>query len=630
MSTDNTTEAVLKAAFAMYETPGSPSSAGPQKDLVTAKLEDLIEGRALRYPLYNASGALLLAEGTTLTNDFKRMSEARNIHTVLLHRDDLSRLTFQGSEEQSSQNTQLDDALVERLDKIVDSGIMFVVNSESALLSQITHHGCKSYQREKFLERIDRNKETSIFVDNLMRNALRGKKINSNEVMRLAANYLDDITSDIDSTLAAKLDAIKQSEISDHCVGMTILGMAVGVEMGMDAQNVRTIAMAGLIHDWGMASVPQEIRDAPRHLTESEFYEIMKHPMYTQRMLERMCGVSMPVPLICYQVHERPNGGGYPQGRLSDRIHPMAKILAVTDAYNALISPRPFRPPLTPYAAMECILRQTAAGDFDAHVVRALLMVQSLFPIGSYVALSDGSVARVLRRNGNKFSQPIIKIVQDNEGKNVPDDAETAVIDLSASDLKIIKSIPNPGTNAIQLSQEILQWRSWGKSNAASDMESSSGILQNIAETASSGKIQASAQSLISLEQYSPELKWLASQAINLLEGANKMTNVQYGVNRQYPRTVLKSVVTLRPVDGVNPFSNLQSGISFQVLTFDVSQGGVSFIYPEKLSLDNLLVGLHVSEGKKAWFFGKIARCREIGDTNFWLHSVAFQQRVTA
>jgi HD-GYP domain-containing protein (c-di-GMP phosphodiesterase class II) len=626
MTTESATQAILRAAasFSSSETPDNGISNADK--LVTAELEDLVVGRTIRHPIYNANGLLLLAEGGTLTTEFKRQLESRNVHTVRLHKDDLSRLTFSGSDEETTQNTILDEGLVKSLDKIVDSGIMFVVNSESALLNQITHHGCKSYHRENFLARIDRNKETSIFVDNLMRNALRGKKINSSEVTRLAASYLDDITNDMDSTLASKLDTIKQSQISDHCVGMAVLGMAMGVEMGMDAQNVRTISIAGLIHDWGMASVPQQILDSPRCLTEIEFYEIMKHPMYTLRMLDRMCGVTMPVPLICYQVHERPNGKGYPQGRPTERIHPMAKILAVADAYNALISPRPFRPPLTPYAAMECILRQTATGDFDPYVVRALLMVQSLFPLGSYVILSDGSVAKVLRRNGDKFTQPIVKIVQDSEGNDVPDDAETAVVDISTSGLEIVKSLPKPGSNAIQLSPEVLYWRRDGGATGASDMGSSN-FLQVLADT--SGKPQSAPIEVISLEHYSEKQKRLATRAFDVLERSRKMTDIQYASMRKYPRTVVKKIVTLQPIDETNPFSNLESGIKFQAMTYDVSQGGVSFIYPDRLPMESILVGLPAPEDKMAWFFGKIVRNREIGDTGFWLYSVAFQQRAT-
>jgi HD-GYP domain-containing protein (c-di-GMP phosphodiesterase class II) len=610
------------------DTGASSIGAPPSADLVTARVDDLVVGRALRYPLYDEGGLLLLAEGMVFTQNFKRILDGRNVHTVQMHKEDFSRLTFSNEREQPAQNKHLDEAIVKNLEKIVDSGILFVVNSETALLSQITHHGCKSYHRDKFLERIDRNKETSVFVDNLMRNALHGKKINSGEVTRLAASYLDDITSDIDSTLASKLDAVKHSDISDHCVGMAILGMAMGVEMGMDALNVRTIAIAGLIHDWGMASVPQEIRDAPRALTEDEFIEVMKHPIYTQRMLERMCGVSMPVPLICYQVHERPNGRGYPQGRFGDRIHPMAKILAVADAYNALTSPRPYRPPLTPYAAIECILRQTAAGDFDPQTVRALLMVQSLFPIGSYVVLSDGSVARVLRRNGDKFAQPIVKIAQDSEGKNVPDDAETAVLDLSASGLEVVKSIPAPGSNAVHLTPEILHmgWRRLG--GAESDAESAN-ILRMIAATPAPGNAQDSYVEAISLEHYSEKQKYLASCAIDILEGSRKLTDIQYASQRTHPRAVVKSVVALQLINSQNPVLNIQSGRMFQAITYDLSQSGMSFVYPSQLPLVGILVGLRISDSEKAWFIGKILRNREIGDTGFWLHNVAFQQRLS-
>jgi hypothetical protein len=82
-----------------------------------------------------------------------------------------------------------------------------------------------------------------------------------------------------------------------------------------------------------------------------------------------------------------------------------------------------------------------------------------LFPIGSYVILSDGCVARVIRRNGDKFTQPIVKILQDCDGNKVPDNSEKAVIDLSEAGLGVVKTIPAPGSNAISLSPQILNWR---------------------------------------------------------------------------------------------------------------------------------------------------------------------------
>ncbi len=628
MNTETPTEVLAKEASASSET---PNNAAAPVNLVTANTQNLIMGRALQYPIYDGYGTLLLAQGKIFTKKFKEMLDARNICSVQMHPEDYFNLNIRSAADEAAQKTQLDEEVVKSLDKIIDSGLLFVVNSESALLNKMAIQGCKNYHREKYLGRINRNMETSVFVDHLIHNALRGENINCNDVVRLTANYLDDITTDIDSTIAAKLEFVCQSSVSDHCVGMAILGMAMGVEMGMDAPNVRTIALAGLLHDWGMVFVPEEIRAASRHLTEDEYFEIMKHPLHTVKLLDQMCGVPTQVRLICYQVHERPNGRGYPQGRISERIHPIAKILSVADAYNALTSPRPFRPPLTPYAAMECILRQTAVGDFDPHVVRALLMVHSLFPIGSYVVLSNNSIARVLRRNGHNFTRPIVRIIQEPEGKEVPEDAEGSVIDLSEAGLEVLKTLPAPGTDSIGLNSEILLWgmHNLDEFDSASEYPADvSEMISRMFMPKSAVAAEVAPTELISLEAYSEKQKYVANRALDFLEASRHRIESQYADKRNYVRTAVKTIVTIHLVNLENPFSNLQLNFSFRALTYDISQGGISFIYPGAVSLDNILVGLETSQDAKAWFQGKIVRSREIGDTGFWLYSVAFQQRV--
>ena len=602
-------------------------------DLVTTGVADLVPGRALRFPIHDAGGLLLLAEGTTLTTEFKRALDARDIKEVQLHPEDFERLTFRGSHDDTAQNLQLDDALVKKLDSVVNAGLLFVVNSASALLDQIVHRGCKDYDQQHYLDRINRNKEASVFIDNLMRDALRGESIDCGDVVRLTASYLNDITNDIDCTLSAKLDTLCQNPISDHCVAMAVLGMALGVELGLDARNVRMIALAGLLHDWGMIRVPEEIRDATRRLSEEESFEIAKHPLYTLRLLEQICGVQAPVPLICYQVHERPNGGGYPQGRTSARIHLMAKILAVADAYNALISPRPYRPPLTPYAAMECILRQSAAGDFDPQVARALLMVQSLFPIGSYVILADGRAARVLRRNGDKFTQPNVKIVQDQEGTPLPDDAEGTIIDLSAAGLDVVKTLPSPGTHAIGLSPEILGVgrRSLCGPDAPRDRKcptSVAEIMDMVSMARSRTRPHGSPAEVLSWDGYSEKQKRLALWALDVLDGASQMGERQYSNQRSNSRTKLRTVITVCLINSKTAILDHRSGCVFRALTNDVSRGGISWIHPGELRTDDVLIGLPDSREENKWFLGKIRRRREMGDTGFWEHGVALRQRV--
>jgi hypothetical protein len=154
-------------------------------------------------------------------------------------------------------------------------------------------------------------------------------------------------------------------------------------------------------------------------------------------------------------VHERPNGTGYPRGRSRDTIHPCARILQVADTYLALTSERSFRQALMPHAAMECLLRQASENLIDGDAFRGLLRVLSLFPIGSLVKLSDGSTARVLRRNGNNYQSPIVLILEDKDGEATDPLDESLIVDPLQQNLKISEFLPSPDRTEIRLTAEI-------------------------------------------------------------------------------------------------------------------------------------------------------------------------------
>ena len=109
-----------------------------------------------------------------------------------------------------------------------------------------------------------------------------------------------------------------------------------------------------------------------------------------------------------------------------------------------------------PYAAMECLIRQAREHYVEPDVVRALLRIQSLFPLGSFVTLSDGSVAQVLRSNRDDYTRPVVQLVQDATGKSVEPQEEN-LIDLRASPLKIRQALPTPGTEEVAFFEELLQ-----------------------------------------------------------------------------------------------------------------------------------------------------------------------------
>ena len=89
--------------------------------------------------------------------------------------------------------------------------------------------------------------------------------------------------------------------------------------------------------------------------------------------------------------------------------------------------------------------------------MKALLHIMSLFPIGSYVVLNDGSVARVLRRSGRAYGKPIVQVVTRPNGTKASEDDENAIFDLATTkELHVVQALPTPGENQIALRPDIL------------------------------------------------------------------------------------------------------------------------------------------------------------------------------
>jgi PAS domain S-box-containing protein/putative nucleotidyltransferase with HDIG domain len=149
------------------------------------------------------------------------------------------------------------------------------------------------------------------------------------------------------------------------------LARAIAKEMGLSQEQVDGIRMAGLIHDIGKVSVPAEILSKPGQLTELEFSMIKIHAQYGYEILKPV-EFPGPVAQTVLQHHERIDGSGYPSGLKDEEILIEAKILAVADVVEAMISHRPYRPARSLDQALEEITKNSGA-LYDPKVVEACL-----------------------------------------------------------------------------------------------------------------------------------------------------------------------------------------------------------------------------------------------------------------
>jgi PAS domain S-box-containing protein/putative nucleotidyltransferase with HDIG domain len=147
------------------------------------------------------------------------------------------------------------------------------------------------------------------------------------------------------------------------------LAAAIAQEMGLDAEVVKGLQVAGYVHDVGKIVVPAEILAKPTRLTKAEFELIKAHPQQGYEVLE---GIEFPWPVaqVVLQHHERLDGSGYPQGLKGDEIILEARILAVADVVEAMAAHRPYRPSRGIDEALDEVLRYRGV-KYDAAAVDA-------------------------------------------------------------------------------------------------------------------------------------------------------------------------------------------------------------------------------------------------------------------
>ncbi|MBN2283846.1 MAG: PAS domain S-box protein, partial [Deltaproteobacteria bacterium] len=164
----------------------------------------------------------------------------------------------------------------------------------------------------------------------------------------------------------ASVVEIRDSYTADHQKRVAQLAVAIGEEMGLDRNHIEGLRLASVIHDIGKITVPAEILSKPGRLNETEFALVKSHPQAGYEILK---GIEFPWPIadIVLQHHERLDGSGYSSGRKNDEILLEARILAVADVFEAIMSHRPYRPALgVDFAINELEQKKGIAFDRDA------------------------------------------------------------------------------------------------------------------------------------------------------------------------------------------------------------------------------------------------------------------------
>jgi len=193
------------------------------------------------------------------------------------------------------------------------------------------------------------------------------------------------------TALARAIDA-KSPWTSGHSERVTGMALEIGREVGLSEVELDVLNRGGLLHDIGKIGVDAHVLDKPGKLTDQETTQIREHVNIGGRILEPIPGFAECMPIVL-QHHEWFDGSGYPSGLAGEQISLHARIFAVADCYDAMISDRPYRTGM-PLDRVLQILRAGTGKQFDPQVMDAFLrLIARKHAVGSGATVSEPATA---------------------------------------------------------------------------------------------------------------------------------------------------------------------------------------------------------------------------------------------
>jgi HD-GYP domain-containing protein (c-di-GMP phosphodiesterase class II) len=282
------------------------------------------------------------------------------------------------------------------------------------------------------------NDKTSYTISENRQKALSGEQMDKLDIHQMSLEdlnkYIDDLFLDIEETKqipTLKIKSIMVPLIHNashpsylyqlfqpfpveeykyrHCLGVAIVSTLIGKWIGLSSSDLNKLTISALLYDVGNIQIPEVILNKPGKLTRGEYEILKKHTIYGHQLLNQSDVDCEEAAIVALQHHERENGQGYPNGLISEQIHPFSKIVAIADVFIAMLSNRVYQGANPLYE----VLQQMNAEVYGKLSPRIFLpfmrMVMDLL-IGHQIQLNDGRLAVILMINKYHILRPLVKI----------------------------------------------------------------------------------------------------------------------------------------------------------------------------------------------------------------------------
>ncbi|QEM70035.1 HD domain-containing protein [Geobacter sp. FeAm09] len=229
----------------------------------------------------------------------------------------------------------------------------------------------------------------------------------------------------------------------NHCVNVGVLAMSLGAALGMDADGVREVGIAGQLHDIGKTMIPKEIVNKPGKLSGAEFREMQRHSELGAKIIREMEGLGPRVGQAVLGHHLHYNRSGYPEWARGFDYDRMIDIIAIADTYDAITTLRVYQHPVTPRAALG-VMQKLMGTILDGDLVTRFVGMMGRYPVGTLVRLDTNEVALVHRPNPLDEEAPVVRIVLTADGARLPAPREQKLAERDGTSYARIVAVVDP------------------------------------------------------------------------------------------------------------------------------------------------------------------------------------------
>ncbi len=160
----------------------------------------------------------------------------------------------------------------------------------------------------------------------------------------------------------------------NHSLDVGVYGLGLGEALSFGKKELEELGIAALFHDVGKRQVSLDILCKKGPLDDAEWSQMQKHPQFGLTILNQNPDISDAVKAAAFEHHESWSGNGYPQQISGDEIHPFARIVAITDTYDAMTTQRSYNVPMKPMDAVT-MMKEKLSGRYDPEMLKAMYSV---------------------------------------------------------------------------------------------------------------------------------------------------------------------------------------------------------------------------------------------------------------